>query len=119
MVAIIVAAAFDEGSVRKNSPRRAPSISANHQSTESISLDIVQDRVSRAINSECSIIRVIPATAIGKREVRWAEIGTVKDDNFVVVQDLHVHGRYADGFEQKLPPALTENQAAREKREED
>lgn len=30
-----------------------------------------------------------------KAEIGWAEIGSVEDDDFVVVKKLHVHGGYA------------------------
>lgn len=42
-------------------------------------------------------------------EVRRAIVGTVEDDDFVVVEELHVHGRDAYTRLQEIPPPAGEN----------
>lgn len=42
-------------------------------------------------------------------EVRMAVVRTVKDDDFVVVEELHVHGRDAYTRLQEIPPPAGEN----------
>jgi len=42
---------------------------------------------------------LLPVNALlagGKREVRVSEIGTIKNDDFIVVKKLHVHRRYTN-----------------------
>lgn len=41
---------------------------------------------------------VVSAFAGGEGEVGEAEVGAVKDDELVVVEELHVHGGDANGF---------------------
>lgn len=50
--------------------------------------------MSSAVNVKGLV--VIAAFAVGKGEIRRAEVGSVKDDDFVVVEKLHVHGGDAD-----------------------
>ena len=42
-------------------------------------------------------------------EVRRAVVGTVEDDDFVVVEELHVHGGDAYTRLQEIPPPAGEN----------
>lgn len=58
-----------------------------------------------AIFDEGGVAGVVAARAVGEGEVGGAEIGTVEDDEVVVVKELHVHGGDADAFVEETPLA--------------
>lgn len=45
-----------------------------------------------AVDFEDGVVGVIAALAFGQGQVRFAEVGAVKEDDAVVVEELHVHG---------------------------
>lgn len=65
--------------------------------------DVVEDGVGGAVfgphpHGGLVVVVVEAALAVGEGEVGVAEVGALKHDDLVVVEDLHVHGRDAYAF---------------------
>lgn len=58
-----------------------------------------------AVGGEGPVVLILPAAAAGEGDVGGTKVGAVEDDDAVVVEELHVHGRDADAGLEERPSA--------------
>ena len=49
------------------------------------------------------VLWVVTAVTVGKRDVRWSEVGSVEHHDTVVGEELHVHSGDSDVGEEEIP----------------
>ena len=97
-LAVVVAAGLDEGAVGDGAAGGTPDVGLDEEGAEGVGCDVVFDGVSGAVCFENLFGEIVATRAVGESEVGGAEVGAVKDDETVIVEELHVHGDDAYGL---------------------
>lgn len=105
-----VPASLNEGAVGVQCARGAPRVGADVEGADITGNDVVLEGVGGAVcDGSVAVVGVVvlaAAGAGGEGEVGEAHVRTVEEDDFVVLEELHVHCRDSDTFVEKnpLPP---------------
>lgn len=94
--AVVVATGLEEGAIGEDGGGGAPGIGEDGEGADGVGSGGVLDGVSSAVEGEGGVVGVAAAPAVGEGDVGGAEVGAVEDEDAVGVEELHVHGGYAD-----------------------
>lgn len=90
-LSVVEAAGLDQATVLCYGSGGAPDVGLDHERAEGVGGDVVFGGVGGAVDFEGGFFGVVAALAFGQGQVRFAEVGAVKEDDAVVVEELHVH----------------------------
>lgn len=103
VVPVVESAGLYQSPVRHNRGRGAPHVGENHEGADGVVSHVVFDRVRGAVVLQRGVVQVVAASSVGQGDVGATEVGSVKDNYSIGVEELHVHGGYADVGEEEVP----------------